>query len=222
MITTHDIVTRLLALSRHGKSTVAPFYLGIKLGPLRQLAKTLAPQTIDWSDMRYDWHYELNLIQGIIVAYSSQALIQKWEFYGQYFNVATDWSYVDSSLVSLPKRLDLASVNHAAIKYLTANDPYVRRFGYVLALRYLINTEYLPAFLEKIDPNEDIYHVYMAIAWFLAECYIKDRLVFEAYIEKAPLALWIRQKMVSKIRDSFRVTKEEKQLVLRYKQMVNL
>jgi len=219
MIDTIELSNRLLILSSRLIEKKAPFYLRIKLTPLRDLAKSLAHETIDWSTMRYDMHYELNLIQGIIVGYSQMPLEDKWRFYQTYFQHAQDWSYVDSSMVSLPKRIDLASVNQAARNYLSSPYPYVRRFGYVLALRYLIKTQYLPSFLKLIDTQETIYHVYMAIAWFLAECFIKDRIVFEDYMRSCDLSLWTRQKMVSKIRDSFRVSDADKEYAKRFKEL---
>ncbi|HOJ45690.1 MAG TPA: DNA alkylation repair protein [Bacilli bacterium] len=222
MIDTIELRNRLLILSKHSFDKEAPFYLRIKLTPLRDLAKSLADEPIDWSRMRYDVHYELNLIQGIIVGYSKMPLEEKWRFYQTYFQHAQDWSYVDSSMVSLPKRIDLVSVNKAAREYLCSSHPYVRRFGYVLALRYLINTPYLATFLELIDPNEQVYHVYMAIAWFLAECFIKDRMVFEDYMSKSDLSLWTRQKTVSKIRDSFRVSVQDKEYAKRFKELEQL
>lgn len=218
MIDTIEVNNRLLILSERPLDQEAPFHLRIKLTPLRELAKSLADEAIDWSRMRYDIHYELNLIQGIIVGYSKMPLEDKWRFYQTFFQHAQDWSYVDGSMVSLPKRIDLASVNQAAQNYLLSPHPYVRRFGYVLALRYLINTSYLPSFLKLIDSQEANYHVYMAIAWFLAECFIKDRIVFEDYMSACDLSRWTRQKMVSKIRDSFRVSDNDKEYALRFKE----
>ncbi len=213
-----DVIARLVHQSKYGSTAQPPFSLGIKMGPMRTLGRELANVEIDWSAFEPSLHYELNLIRGMIVAYSKLPLQEKWSFFEQYFTYATDWSYVDCVVVSLPKLLNREEVAVHARQYALSPYPYLRRFAYVLTLRYLINKRFLPGILSLINPEEPEYHVYMSIAWLLAEIYIKDRDTFVLTMKTMPLARHIRAKTVSKIRDSYRVSPSDKQTALKYKE----
>ena len=215
-VTVNRVIERLHALANIEKVKAAPFYLGIKLGPLRSLAIELSISNIEFKDFRYDVHYELNLVLGMTIAYQKKSFDQKLDFFFNYFQHAQDWSYVDSVVVSLPKG-EADKINANLQGLITSPFPYVRRFGYVLALVHLVPKHSLKDLFELIDGREEHYHVYMAIAWLLAEIFIRRRPEFDAYIKHADLKIWIRRKMVGKIRDSYRVSNADKQLALSYK-----
>ena len=57
----------------------------------------------------------------------------------------------------------------------------------------------------------------MAIAWLVAEIYIKHRKEGLEFIKNNNLDKFTQNKAISKIHDSYRVTKEEKELLKKYK-----
>ena len=65
---------------------------------------------------------------------------------------------------------------------------------------------------EKIKSEE--YYVNMAKAWLLSVCYVKYREETYKFLEKTKLDAWTVNKSIQKIRESLRVTKEEKEQVL--------
>ena len=73
-VTVYRVIERLYALANIDNVTAAPFYLGIKLGPLRSLAIELSMSNIEFKDFRYDIHYELNLSLGMTIAYQKKYL----------------------------------------------------------------------------------------------------------------------------------------------------
>jgi len=57
----------------------------------------------------------------------------------------------------------------------------------------------------------------MGIAWALSVCYIKFPQETEALLKKQELTPFVQNKAIQKIRESLRVSAEEKQLLLQYK-----
>ena len=58
----------------------------------------------------------------------------------------------------------------------------------------------------------------MAVAWLLCELMIKQRDKTLVYLNHHNLNKFTINKMISKCRDSFRVSREDKELLLKYKQ----
>ena len=56
----------------------------------------------------------------------------------------------------------------------------------------------------------DMYYVNMGIAWLLCECFTKYRDKTLRYLVKSKVNTFTFNKTISKIRDSYRVTKEDK------------
>jgi len=214
-VTTEDIARRLYGLTKDPAGP-PPYYLGVPLPRLRSLARELAPQAIDWRGFDPRRHFDLTLLYGLILGYQKTPISEKWAAFDVYFESAEHWGYVDSVAVTL-KQVPIDEVLYAIRRYSQSPFPYKRRFAFVLALIYVKDIVDLDELFALIDLDEKHYHVYMAIAWFLAECYIKRRREMIAFMERAPLAPWIRAKTVSKIRDSFRVAANDKEWALRWR-----
>ena len=65
--------------------------------------------------------------------------------------------------------------------------------------------------------KETEYYVNMACAWLLAECFIKFRNETLHFLEQNTLNDFIVNKGIQKCRDSFRVSDEDKDLLLKFK-----
>ncbi|MGN1057828.1 MAG: DNA alkylation repair protein [Candidatus Avelusimicrobium sp.] len=66
--------------------------------------------------------------------------------------------------------------------------------------------------------TEQHYYVNMANAWLLCECFIKQREKTLNYLKNHNLNNFTINKTISKCRDSFRVSKEDKEMLLTFKQ----
>ena len=53
----------------------------------------------------------------------------------------------------------------------------------------------------------------MAISWLLAECFIKYRAKILDLLKSKKLSTFVHNKTISKIRESLKVSKEDKELV---------
>jgi len=210
-----DVMKRLAAIA--GNSSRPDVFDGyVKMAPLRELAKTLAKADVDWTGFDPKIGFNLTMLYGLTQAYKNIPIDRKWAFFDGYFEYAEHWALTDSVAVTL-KKVPLEEVKKLIERFIDSPYPYKRRFAFVMALIYLSPKEPLGWVFAKINHNEDVYHVYMAIAWFLAECFIKQPKAAIEFLDKTDLAPWIKAKTVSKIRDSYRVSKIDKEFVLRWR-----
>ena len=98
-------------------------------------------------------------------------------------------------------------------------DPreYAVRVGLVLLKSYYIEPDYLAVMFDRTErlKQRDEYYIKMAIAWLLAECFVKYPDETLSYLKVSNLPKWTYNKTISKIRDSFRVDEEMKDLLLK-------
>lgn len=82
---------------------------------------------------------------------------------------------------------------------------------FVLLLDYYIEQEYLEKIFNLCNNyNTNDYYVKMAVAWLISICYIKYPDATLDYIKNNKLDDFTHNKVISKIKDSQRVSKEKK------------
>ena len=93
---------------------------------------------------------------------------------------------------------------------------FVRRLGLIVLLKMSAMPEYADGILRAADglESETEYYVNMANAWLLAECFTHFRDKTLAYLTGAPhLNAFTLNKAISKCRDSYRVSAEDKEFL---------
>ena len=92
--------------------------------------------------------------------------------------------------------------------------PYTCRFGLGMLMRYGLDGDFKPAFLEEAAApsitSREHYYVRMMVAWFFATALAKQYEAALPYLTEHKLPLWIHNKTVQKACESFRVTGEHK------------
>lgn len=125
-----------------------------------------------------------------------------------------DWCSCDtfcSSLKPLIKKHQADFFDCKIDPLLTQNREFSTRTGLVLMFSY-ITPDYLPVIYDRIEALKDReeYYVKMAIAWLLAECFIKFPDETLAYLAATKLPRWTFNKTISKICDSHRIEADMK------------
>ena len=77
----------------------------------------------------------------------------------------------------------------------------------------------METFISDINKDENEYYVNMSAAWLLCECFIKQREATLKYFKNNTTNNFIINKAISKCRDSFRVSIEDKKLLVTFKRM---
>lgn len=113
-------------------------------------------------------------------------------------------------------------------KLFRLGDDYIHRpltFERRIGLRIMfsfIDAEHIDYIFKTAEElvGEKEYYVNMCLAWLLAECVVKRRDDAVAFLRRAEISDFVLSKTVSKCRDSFRVSNEDKDMLkklLKYK-----
>lgn len=101
--------------------------------------------------------------------------------------------------------------------YIYNEKEFEVRFALVMLLDHYINYERLPEIINLVESVKiNPYYVQMGISWLLATCFIKYPEYMLNYLQNKPkLDKFTYNKTLSKITDSFRVSKEYKDIIKR-------
>lgn len=101
--------------------------------------------------------------------------------------------------------------------YICNEKEFEVRFALVMLLDHYINYERLPEIINLVESVKiNPYYVQMGISWLLATCFIKYPEYMLNYLQNKPkLDKFTYNKTLSKITDSFRVSKEYKDIIKR-------
>ena len=125
----------------------------------------------------------------------------------------SDWWHTDQ-LISYVAELDFDSALRYAKEYIQADDPFIRRWGYVLFISRLCKGH--GAQLLPLMHDDEAYYVQMAEGWLAAELAIHDPEAVYEWFRKNDLRYNINGKAIQKICDSFRISEDWKQ---KYKEL---
>ena len=125
----------------------------------------------------------------------------------------SDWWHTDQ-LIRYVADLDFGTALRYAREYIHDEDPFIRRWGYVLFISRLCEGhagELLP-----LMHDDDAYYVQMAEAWLVAQLAIWEPEAVWEWFRINDLKYNINGKAIQKICDSFRITEDWKR---RYKEL---
>lgn len=119
-----------------------------------------------------------------------------------------DWWHTDE-LINFVAALDFNIAMGYAAEYIKSENPFIRRWGYVMFISKLGRrhaSELLP-----LMQDDDHYYVQMAQAWLIAELTVfETEYVFE-WLSDCGLKYSIAGKAIQKICDSYRISDEWKE-----------
>lgn len=120
----------------------------------------------------------------------------------------SDWWHTDQ-LISFVADLDFDTAFRYAKQYIRSEDPFIRRWGYVLFISRLGRNHAWQ--LLPLMQNDDAYYVQMAQAWLIAELAIFQPEAVHTWLQTSDLKYNISGKAVQKICDSYRIPEDWKQ-----------
>ena len=104
-------------------------------------------------------------------------------------------------------------------EFLKSDKTYVRRTGVGMWFELIKDEKYFDGAFDVLNglKNETEYYVNMCGAWLLAECFAKNRDKTLGYFKNNCTNDFVVNKAIAKCRDSFRVSKEDKDYLLNFK-----
>ncbi len=192
--------------------------LGVRSPILKKIAKEIFKGDyeafLNIQDYKY---YEIIMLKGLVLGFIKD--INKLEnYFYSYLYLIDNWALCDSFCANLK----IVNTNKEYFKGIIDNlintgHEYKVRVGLVLLLDFYVEKEYLEYLYFIISKNNDLYYVNMARSWLLCECFIKYQKETLEYLDNNNLDKFTINKAISKIRDSFRVSKDVKEYILKYK-----
>lgn len=186
--------------------------LGIRVPTVREIAKSVPKTDILEIIQAKPVSLEELLLRGFLIARLNYDEMLK-NFDSQ-VNLIDDWCSCDTFCASLKPLIK----KHRQEFFEQKIDPLLKetaefkvRVGLVLLLGY-VNPDYLTVIFDRVEAlkNREEYYIKMAIAWLVAECFIKYPDETLSYLQVSRLPKWTFNKTISKICDSYRVEKETK------------
>lgn len=196
------------------------YLIGIRVPVLKDIAKDISKKDYI-SFIKYNTHntYEEILIHGLIIGYIKEDFNIILNLFKDYIKYIDNWALCDIVVANLHIwKKNIKEGLNFVIWCLKQEYEWYKRVGYVLLLDYYINNEYLDTIFllcDKYQSND--YYVKMAIAWLISICYIKYPNETLIYIKCNKLDKWAHNKAIQKIRESKRVNKETKNMLLEWR-----
>lgn len=206
------------------KKTIPTEYemLGVNVPKCRKIAKEIHKTNLStFLKLTGKTYYEEVLIESFVIAKIEEEELFFKEL-ERFLPKIDNWAICDgfcNSITLLSKNPE----KHFQyfLNLLKEKEPFKIRVGLVTLLSFYVKKEYLTEILNAIDKlKNDHYYVNMAEAWLLAEIYTHYPDTAEEYFKIAKINDFTMNKTISKIRDSYRVTKEAKEYLLKYKRSV--
>lgn len=190
--------------------------IGVQIPKLRAIAKKLVKEDKkEYLHLENIEYYEEKVIQGLMIGMSKLSLEDAKRNLEKFIPKIDSWAVCDvvcSSLKIAEKYPE--EIWEFLERYLNSNEEFKLRFVIVMYLDYYLNNKYIDKVLENISKiKSDKYYVQMAIAWLLAESYIKQKEKATEYLRNNKLDNFTHNKAIQKIIDSYRVSQQEKEFV---------
>ena len=187
--------------------------IGIRLPAMRKIAKEILKTEIE-EFLKYskDRYYEEIMIQGLVIAG-----IKDEEVFSKYFeahiNKIDNWALCDTfcNSIKIVRKYEGKYFNKA-LEMCFDEEEFISRTGIVMILSNFINEKNINVILETLNKiDSDKFYINMAEAWLVCELYIKFPKETLKFIKNNNLNKFTHNKSISKIQDSYRVSKEDKE-----------
>ena len=188
--------------------------IGVRVPVLRSLAKKIIKE--DWRKYlkeAEDQYYEEVMLQGMVIGLAKMDIEERLTYLAGFIPKIDNWAVCDVTCAGLKSTAkNLKKVWEFLQKYLNSDKEFEVRFAVVMILDYYIQEEYIYRVFEKLDSiHHEAYYVKMAVAWAVSICYIKYPEKTYSYLESCKLDNFTFNKAIQKIRESYRVPKEDKE-----------
>ena len=191
--------------------------LGIRMADLRNLARRIARQDAatylqaveNTPEAEQSPYMEARTLHGLVLGYIKPTSVDDYLAHvARWVPRINSWSVCDAFQLADHRRLlsdHRARIWQFALPWLDSDHEYTVRFGVVLLMLYFIESTHVSAVLDRLCAvRHEGYYVRMAVAWAVAECYIRFPEFTLPVFEQHRLPLWTHNKALQKIRESLR------------------
>ncbi len=211
----NDLLDEIFNISRMKKSRlsgnilgISDEYLGIPIPSLKKLAKKY--KNLNLNEYKIDNIFELRLIYFLIGISNTITFNEGIDFILKNKDEYIGWAVTDSTYQYISFDKNFNEIYPTLKSFLKDKNEYIRRLAYLICFKYLKNRENLSNIF-RLFKNDNAYYVQMVESWLICELYIFYQEETFMFLKESNLDKIIVNKAISKIHDSYRVTKENKE-----------
>lgn len=192
--------------------------LGIRIPKLRQLAKEIARGDFRTylneaaTEITLESFHEEIMLQGLVIGCAAMEREERVRYLDSFIPKIQNWAVCDTCTMSfkfMQKEPDFWYFY--LLKFRTSTEEYELRFLVVALLAHYIDEKHIAEILNICNNiRHDGYYVKMGTAWLVSVCYIKFPKETGLFLEKNCMDDFTHNKSIQKIRESYRVSREEK------------
>lgn len=194
--------------------------LGVRVPKLRQIAKTVARENYDQFAAQANIEvYEELMIRGMMIGYGKMDDSQRKKELESFILLVNNWAICDCCCATCKfMTKDPEKWFEFLIPYVHSDKEYHIRFAVVCMLDFFITDDFIDRVLELLARiRHDGYYVKMAVAWAISIAYIKYPDKTQALFTQNRLDDFTHNKAIQKIRESYRVSKDVKEMLKQMK-----
>lgn len=186
-------------------------FIGVRLPVLRDFAKEFAktPEAAEFLASLPHKYYDENMLHGVLISKikSYDECISALDAFLPYVD---NWAVCDTMS---PKALakDKSRLLLKIREWVKSDQTYTIRFGMDMLMSHFLDADFKPEYLDIPIVESDEYYVNMMAAWYYATALAKQWDSTITYIEQGRLSAFVHNKTIQKARESFRITKEQKE-----------
>ena len=218
---TKDIRNKLFELRDEGyakfQAALTPgidekLFIGVRVPVLRKYAKEICSEGHyeEFLNTLPHKYYDENMLHAILIS-EEKDYKKALELVEAFLPYIDNWAVCDTTRPKVFKknRQDLIK---KIKKWMTSKETYTYRFGCEMLMNFYLDDCFEPEYLElPAKKRSSEYYVNMMTAWFFATALSKQWDESVKYIENKRLDVWTHNKTIQKARESFRITKEQKE-----------
>lgn len=191
--------------------------IGVRIPVLREYSKQLVKKysVEELLNNIGNTYYEEIMIKGMIIGLSKENLGKIQKYIKKFVPKIDNWVVCDTFCTGLKITKKYKKEMWTFIQsYLNSNKEFEIRFGVVMILAYYIEEEYLEDDLKILNNiKHDGYYVKMAVAWAISICLVKFYNRTVEFLNNSSLDKFTFNKSIQKAIESYRITKEQKDML---------
>lgn len=193
---------------------------GVRVPVMKKLAKEIAKQDGPGflKDKSFDT-YEEKMLHGLVIGHLNLPFQEVLVYIVDFIPFIDNWAVCDSFCSGLKiTRANKEEMFEILRGYACSTKEYEARFAVVMLMDYYLEPCYLDQVFQIFsEVRQEGYYVKMAIAWGVSVAFVKDREKTLDFLGRDGLKPWTHNKALQKIRESNRVSKQDKIDVLAMK-----
>ncbi|MCI8404808.1 MAG: DNA alkylation repair protein [Clostridia bacterium] len=191
---------------------------GVRIPVLRQTAKEISKGNYtEFLECKKGVYREEIMIDGLVMSLIKCDYPHMLGYIKMYADKITSWETCD--IVSFKGVKKFLPQLWNDIEYFIYNDNnWIVRYGFGMLLEFYLTDEYIDGVLNYVNSvNSDFYYVQMMQGWLIATAAAKCRDKTFAFLENNALNAVTQNMAVRKIRESNRISKEDKEKAKQFK-----